>query len=390
VLAAESELATRHIATRNAQRAVRDAESSLLQAQFTAAGDTVASTKEALSLAKRKLNDTDVIAAGPAEMAALKQDVVNAARAHRNAIRELQYAEMNIVLAVAQAAGDTIGATRATLAITRQKLADALKESGGKENAITKGLRADIIAQQSAERDAVLALGYSKMETAIAYATAAGHTVKAVKLQAAEAHKKLQDAITKAGGKDTAEVQQAKAAAASADAAVRDAVFQDQLGTIDFNLQMERITKSAAIDAMENILKTSKLTRDERRQVLLRIKGLRDEINGDGQWNLGDIRVPTPYEMRRYIKGQLGATGQMRAETYTEPTVNASRDAAVESTRASRRASKNGDSAVVASDNSQTLTIYINGTDVGMVKEVLRKEYGDQVLRTAGTSHGKS
>ena len=81
---------------------------------------------------------------------------------------------------------------------------------------------------------------------------------------------------------------------------VRDAKLQDELDTIDFNLQMGRITQSSAISAMQQILKTANMTRQQRRDLLLKIKGMKDSMAND-QWNFGDIKLPTPYQMRRYV-----------------------------------------------------------------------------------------
>jgi len=143
------------------------------------------------------------------------------------------------------------------------------------------------------------------------------------------------------------------------------------------------MTSSAAITALRQVLKTADLTRDQRRQILLKIKGLTDELGGDSQWNIGDIKMPTPYEMRRYVVNQtgVGSAARMRAEGWDSSLTTVGRN---QSTR--RDAEARG--AAVQAGN--TLTFYIDGTDIGMVKEVLRKEFGDQVLATAGTKHSKS
>ena len=134
----------------------------------------------------------------------------------------------------------------------------------------------------------------------IALAEAAGRTVRAAVIRPSRPTR-CSGRPKKSHGENTAEVNQARAGAISAEASVRDARLQDDLDTIDFNLQMGKITQSAAIHALQEILRTRDLTRDQRRQLMLQIKGMKAEM-ADSQWNFGDIKLPTPYQMRRYIE----------------------------------------------------------------------------------------
>lgn len=379
-----------------AQYAADDAKFSVQQAKRqtgilrVAPGDTIAAAKKSLADAKKTVANAKKYRGtsdeGDARYEQAVQAQIRAQRVLDDAIRNRATAVANYAVALAQSKNDAVAVAQASLNASQVALAQALEKSGGKETADVINARASVVAAQAQLRNSIQAVISSQSDLAVAVATAAGHTVKAAQLQLQEARRKLSALQAQGAGK--AEINAAKASVVQADAAARDAVFNDQMGTIDFNLQMERMTKSSAISALENILKTSKLTRDERRQVLLRIKGLRDEIAGDAQWNIGDIKMPTPYEMRAYVK--RNAAARMQNETYQGGPNGAGYGAM--GTWFNGRA-KGGDGAAVVSaapiDNSQTLTIYIDGADIGMVKEVLRKEYGDQVIRTAGTTHGK-
>jgi hypothetical protein len=85
--------------------------------------------------------------------------------------------------------------------------------------------------------------------------------------------------------------------------------------------------------------------------VEMALKSARDAVNG--QFNLGDIKIPTPYEVKRYIATSTAGLG-------------------------------------MSGSAGGNVIINIDGADVGMVREVLRKEYGASVLATAGTSNSKS
>jgi hypothetical protein len=84
---------------------------------------------------------------------------------------------------------------------------------------------------------------------------------------------------------------------------VRDTTEQQAEDDIDFNLQMERISTAQAISQYQARLDMADalgLTEKERRNLLLKLKGLRDSLGQDFQFNLpSDIRLPTLYEARR-------------------------------------------------------------------------------------------
>ncbi len=211
-------------------------------------------------------------------------------------------AQAQLAVAYADARGDAVASARANVHVAQVTLANARAASGGALSADVLAAQAQLIAANAAVSQAQTDLVTSRVQVSIALADAAGHTVRSAQLALKMARIRLHAALRKSGGEATAEVNQARAEAVSAEAAARDAVLQDQLDTIDFNVQMGRMTQSAAIAALQQILRTHDLTKQQRRDLMLQIKNMKDEISGDGMWNFGDIKLPRPYQMRRYIE----------------------------------------------------------------------------------------
>ena len=292
----------------------------------------------------------------------------------------LRQARLGVAAAWADARGDAVAAARvqvqiarATMAAARADLAAAktADETNAARIAILNA-QAAIIAANAQVQQAQTDLVQSQYEVSIALAEAAGKTVLAAERQLGAARAALRAAMKRSGGKATAEVNQARAEAIRAEASLRDARLQDDLDTIDFNLQMGRITQSSAIAALREILRTRELTRDQRRQLLLQIKGMQDEM-ADSQWNFGNIKLPTPYQMRRYIEERRQ---QFRNEMDAAA---AGRSFGASSGPAS------GMGGSVVTNNNET-TIQINGADLVEVKRIIREVVGGRASlnRTTG------
>jgi hypothetical protein len=223
------------------------------------------------------------------------QAVTQAAEAEAAAARQTRIARI--------APGDAVGIAQARLDDARQAQRDArkFKTTSAQYQQATQ----QVIEAERAVTDSVLEVFRANANLGIALAEAAGRTVDAARLRYSEARKDAQRARRHSGGKRTAEVINAEAGEAQAGAAYRDAILQDKLGTIDFNQQMGYITANGAIAALQAILKATNLTRDQRRDLLLKIKGMKDDLRsqltGSG-FNIPDqIKLPTPYEVRRSL-----------------------------------------------------------------------------------------
>ena len=102
------------------------------------------------------------------------------------------------------------------------------------------------------------------------------------------------------------------------------------------------------------------------------IKGMQDEM-ADSQWNFGNIKLPTPYQMRRYIEERRQ---QFRNEMDAAA---AGRSFGASSGPAS------GMGGSVVTNNNET-TIQINGADLVEVKRIIREVVGGRASlnRTTG------
>ena len=307
------------VAIANAQGALAAASKSTVQTQDQVAqaqrdatlaaipqGNAVAVAGQAVSNAQAALGAAQKYGANSVEYQGALAQLYSAQQQANQAQAAVTQAQASLAQAYAQARGDGVAAARAAVGVARAAMSAALAASGGARSAEVINAQAQLVSANAGVGDAILELITSRTQVAIALAEAAGHTVRAARLQHKAARQALAGALRKSGGERTAEVNNARASAISARAGARDAALQDRLDTIDFNLQMGRITQSSAISALREILRTRNLTKEQRRQLLLQIKGMKDEMAND-QWNFGDIKLPTPYSMRRYIEQRRAA-----------------------------------------------------------------------------------
>lgn len=90
-------------------------------------------------------------------------------------------------------------------------------------------------------------------------------------------------------------------------------IYREQLATIDFEADIGRIDRDVQIRRLEQLLSTIKGNRDLRREIRRRIYQLKQDLAGAQEVSLdvGSIRLPTTYEIRRAIKGGLDSGRQV-------------------------------------------------------------------------------
>lgn len=234
-----------------------------------------------------------------------KGEELQAMAARIEAINQLRDADADIgtalsELAQAQSANDAVLQTQ----FAANAAAGAVSTARGTAARI-RAQAAQVSADRAA-RDAIRDVYTAHQELLIAIANAAGDTVEAATLQLAVARQNLQNLMSEGGG--DAEIDRAKAEVVNAAAAARDAKFQDQMGDIDFLLDMERISIQQAIRMLEAMMRIPENTEEMTRSIERRIKGLRDELGRDFQFNLpSNLDLPTLYEVRRLSQTQQGA-----------------------------------------------------------------------------------
>lgn len=155
-----------------------------------------------------------------------------------------------------------------------------------------------------------------------------------------------------------------------AQASVDAAKFQQWLSDIQTAEQLEKISHSQYIrmlerraDRLKDIKNRTRQEQDQLNQVLLALKAAQEATSA--QFNLGDIRVPTPYEVRRFI--ELQAAGARKAA------IAAGAVGGVDNGRGN-----------VTNNN-----INIDGADVGTIKQVLRELLGAGAIRRSSTKVSK-
>lgn len=97
----------------------------------------------------------------------------------------------------------------------------------------------------------------------------------------------------------------------------------ERLKTIEFEASIDKITSDQEIGALKNLLKLKHLTKDFRRQILTQIHQLENQDSGSVELNVGNIRLPTLYDVRR-----LAAQGTNNQPVYAPQTITVSIDGA--------------------------------------------------------------
>jgi len=379
----------------NAQ--IVQSQQDLVQSQYQvsiaiadAAGDSVQSAQLQLGAAQNALSAALQKSGGQetAETNAARAAAISAGAAAQQAVVDLIQSRYAISIAIADAAGHTVQSAQLQAKAAQSALAAALQKSGGRETGETNAARAAAISAGAAARQSLADFIQSRYEVSIAIADAAGRTVRSAQLQLKAAQSALAAALQKSGGRETGETNAARAAAISAGAAARDARLQDQLGTIDFQLEMDRITADGAIAMLQNILRTADLTRQQRRDLLLKIKGLKDDLRSSltsSGFNIPDqVKLPTAYEVRR----SLGVDAYEKNFRNSVKDVSRARSMAIESAlgTAAGGGSARGDTPEMVRAMAEVRdAVMANGAQVvnniEMTNQVLRPQMVEDVAR---------
>lgn len=264
-------------------------------------------------------------------------------------------------------ASDTTGPTAAQIAAARAR-AEAARTGGGVEEALA--------AIQTAQAD----MAAAKKNTVEFYSALASLYQAQQQLRDAVRQRQLTRALLTIDLTDplqeaSAELQSAReklaedrARGASSDVIEADALevrrgeinventrWQQFLSDLQTNEQLKRITHRQYMDTLEaerqRLLAVAVRTRQQQDQ-LNEIEGLIQAANeaAAGQFNLGDINLPTPYQARRMVQGQLGGLGGAAATTVSN------------------------------------VNITVDGADTGFVLQVLGQYLGQPVIQSATTA----
>lgn len=175
--------------------------------------------------------------------------------------------------------------------------------------------------------------------------------------------KAAQDKLRSDRGKGEDVLAEDRVALQQAQANVEATKFQQRLSSVQTAERLGRISHQAYIRYLENEerrLSAIKNRTFQQQQQLDEISGLIQDAQGalQGQFNFGDINLPTPYQVRRYIEQASGGK------------------AAIEAGRAAEAARYT---------TSSTTTIYIDGADTGKVKRIVEEVTGQRARTTTST-----
>lgn len=161
---------------------------------------------------------------------------------------------------------------------------------------------------QRAVQEAQTAIFDAQHQLAVAIADAAGDTVKSARLTATKAASDLQKLKDAKAGQAAIDI--AAAQRVTADAGVRDARFAEERRKVEVDLALERVSTSNAIARLSDIPnQIADLTQQQRDELAIQIKALRDQTAGDFKLNAGDIKLPTLYQVRRLAESERQGTG---------------------------------------------------------------------------------
>lgn len=229
--------------------------------------------------------------------------VLNARQAFEEAVRAeaQELADANAALAQARAHGDPIKEAQAEIAAARTSL-NLAQTAAERRNALAELITAE---HQLEEDRANIALAGLQLEAA-----QTDNPVKQAAIKVREADLKLKQAQGKQAKLE------ARANRAAAVRERRDAVAQAQIENVEFQASLGRITAEQEIAAYQRILRTLKLSKETRRSLMERIHNLQEETSGALNLTVGNIQLPTLYDIRRAVQG--GVNGGRERAAYAD------------------------------------------------------------------------
>jgi TP901 family phage tail tape measure protein len=217
--------------------------------------------------------------------------------------------------------GDEIPQAKAELANMQQRLAYMQSHRDLFDPAEIINLQAEIVgaridlAQQIEDQAEELRLAV--YDIAIARADASGNAVLSAKESVRRARYELRSADT------PQERKEARATLIGAKAGVQQAIFDRETEDIQYQADIGKLTLQQQIRAYQGLLHTLDLTRNMRRDLKKKIYDLKQSVEGeDGGFDLalGNIKLPTIYEVKRALGG--GVNQQSTVQVNNNPTIN--------------------------------------------------------------------
>lgn len=327
-------VASAQVAVREAQAllaaAIKPEERNSALAQLNQANITLANAAKARFLARFDILKSEQdepldqanteVAKAEAALNSATPDERNGAIANLNSARKTQRQaviadeDARAEFAAALVKGDPIKSARLAQADAQRKFREATTGA--------QRLQA-FAAKISADQDfanSVSALYDAQANVATALANFRGDSVESSRISYNTAVRHLQEvrakvALDQAGEADVANAQ---ADVTNAQAQLRDSQLQKQLDDYSFLYDMDKISKGQYVAYLQQLKNLPGLTEEKLRDIDRQIKGLKDELSQDLQFNVpNQIKLPTLYEARRLNQSDSGY-GEKGSGAYTD------------------------------------------------------------------------
>jgi hypothetical protein len=267
-------------------------------------GDPVALANKDVELADLALAEAEA-SGNAADKFNAMADQVKAQHALRDAIAEVSHSEIALLIATAEAAGDTLAVAEQTLKDKEQALTEA-RAKGGK--AAINSAEAEVKAASAAVRDEKKAREDSSLRLKIAKASAKDDSVEVAKLNLEEKKKALEFEKSKGKGNVTG-IQDAEAAVIEAERGVFEASRSEDQAQQRFLFDTKQKTKASYVAYLKTLLLNPQNSAKEIRELQQQIYEL-THSQSDFQFNLPtQLGLPTLYEARRFTQSNGTANG---------------------------------------------------------------------------------
>lgn len=284
----------------SAQQAMKDANVDIMRStiefQKAAADPENAVAQAELDV---KMAELEVaVASGQAAKTRAKARLIEAQRSLQEASKSLNEGEFEAYINLFKAFYDMndIAIAQMDVALADNKMKEA-KTKAERINA-----QADKIRAQQGQANALREIQEANDNLAQAMLEFVGDSVAASDYAVVAARRNLDDILAKyrSGKADGGDVAGARAELTNALGRQRDSILNDKKDQYSFLYDMEKISKSQYVAYLEQLRQMPDLTQDQLRDIERQIKGLKDDLGADLQFNLPSIlSMPGFYEPRR-------------------------------------------------------------------------------------------
>lgn len=275
--------------------------------------DPVGQARATLAYAEKALAYVRRRKGSPQDLRQAQLAVLNARQQLEESVRSeaQELASANQSLAQARAHGDPIKEAQAEINKARADL-NLARTTAERRNALAELINAEHKLEEDRANIAIASLQLEAAQT--------DNPVKQAAIKVREADLKVKQAHGKQAKLE------ARAARAAAIREHRDAVAQQSIENVEFQADLGRITADQEIAAYTRLLRTLKLSKETKRQLIEKIHALQEEASGSLELTVGNIQLPTIYDIRRAVGGGVNGSRERNSHysdnSHTEVNIN--------------------------------------------------------------------